>query len=168
MIFEVHCVCILSCFNLGVGAWLIIQLVFLAFQLSSPIFYIMFRMQLGLPHPFITNILWCVCTHPVDPMGIHFLHCVHGNERMGTHEVVCDTFAAIAWDASFHVGRKQSYALFSTTFNSFHRQVNIIHIKDGIRTLANSMQVDLLPRSCTTQGFIAFDMAQAKKKNYCD
>jgi hypothetical protein len=21
------------------------------------------------------------CTHPIDPMGIHLLHCVHGNNR---------------------------------------------------------------------------------------
>ncbi len=115
MIFEVHCVRILSCFNLEVRA--IIRLVFLAFQLSSPI-YITFHTQLGLPHLFIANILWCVCTHHVNPMGIHLLRCAHGNECMGTHDVVCDTFVAIAWDASFHVGWKQSYALPSTTFNS--------------------------------------------------
>jgi len=28
------------------------------------------------------------------------------------------------------------------------------------------MQVDLLPRSCTTQGFVTFDTTQAKEKSY--
>jgi hypothetical protein len=41
-------------------------------------------------------------------------------------------------------------------------------IKDGICTLINvvitdSTQVELLHQSCTTQGFVAFDAAQAKK-----
>jgi hypothetical protein len=43
--------------------------------------------------------------------------------------------------------------------------------KNGICTLidiviADPMQVDLLPQSCTIQGFTTFDMAQAKEKNY--
>jgi hypothetical protein len=32
-------------------------------------------------------------------MGIHLLHCVHGNECIRTHDVVCDTFIAIVQDA---------------------------------------------------------------------
>jgi hypothetical protein len=43
--------------------------------------------------------------------------------------------------------------------------------KDGIRTLANVVVVDptqayLLPRSCTTQGFTIFNVAQAKERSY--
>jgi hypothetical protein len=39
--------------------------------------------------------------------------------------------------------------------------------KDGIRTLigiviANPTQADLLPESCTTQGFFIFDVAKTK------
>jgi hypothetical protein len=52
-------------------------------------------MELGLPHPLIASIPRCVCTHPIDPMGIHPLHCAHGNERIRTHDTICDTFAAI-------------------------------------------------------------------------
>jgi hypothetical protein len=37
-------------------------------------------------------------------MGIHLLHCAHGNERMGTHDAIHNTFAAIAQDVGFHVG----------------------------------------------------------------
>jgi hypothetical protein len=37
-------------------------------------------------------------------MGIHLLHCIHGNEGMGTHDAICDTFVAIVQDVGFHVG----------------------------------------------------------------
>jgi hypothetical protein len=44
--------------------------------------------------------------------------------------------------------------------------------KDGIRTLANIVIVDLMrmnffSQSCATQGFVV-QCIQAKKKNYCD
>jgi hypothetical protein len=40
--------------------------------------------------------------------------------------------------------------------------------KDGICTLVNvvivePIQTDLLPRSCATEGFVAYDAAQAKE-----
>jgi hypothetical protein len=37
-------------------------------------------------------------------MGVHFLRCVHGNERIRTHDVIRDMFIAIAQDVGFHVG----------------------------------------------------------------
>jgi hypothetical protein len=76
-------------------------------------------MQLGLFYPSIANIPQCVCTHPINLMGIHLLHCVHGNEHIKTHDVIRDTFATIAQDVGFHVGQEQLHALLSTTFNSF-------------------------------------------------
>jgi hypothetical protein len=94
-------------------------------------------MQIKLPHPSIVGIPQCVCTHPINPTSIHFLRCVHGNECIGTHDVICDTFATIVQDASFHMGREQLHALFSTTFNSSHRRVNNMLTKDGIHTLAD-------------------------------
>jgi len=72
-------------------------------------------------------------------MGIHLLHCVHGNKCTRTHDAVRDTFVAIAHDANFHVGQKQ---LSLNTFNSSHQRVNIMFIKDGIRTLINIVIVD--------------------------
>jgi hypothetical protein len=43
--------------------------------------------------------------------------------------------------------------------------------KDGIRVLvdvviAGPTRVDLLPQSCATQGFVTFDVAQTKERNY--
>jgi hypothetical protein len=77
-------------------------------------------MWLGLPHPSITCIRY-VCIHPIDPMGIHLLCCVHGNKHTKTHDVIRNTFATTARDAGFHMGQKQLHALPLTTFNSSYR-----------------------------------------------
>jgi len=90
--FEAHRVRILSCFGLKGGAWFTTRQIFLGFQLFSLVFCIAFCMQLVLLHPLIANIFQCVCTHPIDLMGIHLLSCVHGNKRIGTHDVIYDTF----------------------------------------------------------------------------
>jgi hypothetical protein len=86
------------------SAWFITWLVFPIFWLFSPIFCITFHIRLGLPHPSITCILRCVCTCPIDLMGIHLLRCAYGNKCIGIHDVICDTFATIARDVKFHVG----------------------------------------------------------------
>jgi hypothetical protein len=107
-------------------------------------------MWLEIPHPSIVGISH-VCTHLVDLMGVHLLNCVHGNEQMGTHDVVCDTFVAIVQNVGFHVGREQLYALPLIMFNFFrHHQINIVLTKDGIHTLTNIVivhptRVDLFP-----------------------
>jgi hypothetical protein len=54
----------------------------------------------------IVGILRCACTHPIDHVGIHFLHCGHGNECTRTHDVICNTFVTIAQDANFYMGQK--------------------------------------------------------------
>jgi hypothetical protein len=128
-------------------------------------------MRLILPYPSIVNKPWCVCTHPINPMGIHLLHCAHGNEHIGTHDVIHNIFATIAWNVGFHVGQQQLHAFFSTTFNSFRRWIDIMLIKYGICTLANVVITDptwiyLLPQSCATQGFVASDAIQANERSY--
>jgi len=59
-----------------------------------------------------------MCTHAIDLMGIHLLHCVHGNEHMGTYDVVHDTFVTIVQDVGFHMGREQLHVLLLIMFNS--------------------------------------------------
>ncbi len=54
-------------------------------------------------------------------MGIHLLRFAHGNECIGTHNVIYDISVTIAQDAGFHVGREQLHALPSVTFNPFSR-----------------------------------------------
>jgi hypothetical protein len=82
-------------------------------------------------------------------MGIHLLHCTHGNEHTGTHDAIQDIFASIAQNVSFHVGWKQSHVLPLIMFNFSHQQINVVLIKNGVCTLANVvianiMHVDLL------------------------
>jgi hypothetical protein len=172
-IYEAHHAWILSCSNLGMGDWLIIRPIFLAFQLSSLVFSTTFQMWFRLPHFSLVGIFWFVCTHPIDPMGIHLLHCTHGNKHMQIHDGIHDIFFIIAWDVGFYVGWKQLHALFSTTFNFSHWQINIVLTKDGICTLAdiviaNPIWVDLFPRFCATYGFATSNTTQAKKMSYCD
>jgi hypothetical protein len=55
-------------------------------------------------------------------------------------------------------------------FNSSYQRVNILLTKDGIIILTDviivdPMYVDLLSWSCTTQKFVAFDVAQVKKRS---
>jgi hypothetical protein len=83
-----------------------VSLVFLTFRLSSLIFFATFWMWFRLPHLSIVSILWCMCTHPINLMGIHLLHCYHGNECTCIHDAICDTFATITWNVNFHVGQK--------------------------------------------------------------
>jgi hypothetical protein len=113
--------------------------------------------QLGLPHPSIASIFWCVCTHPINLMGIHFLCCAHNNECIRTHDGVCDTFVDIVRDVGFHVW--WLHVLLSNMFNSSHQWINIVFPKDDIHTLVNVVIVDptwadLLPRSCVTKGLL--------------
>ncbi len=92
------------------------------------------------------------------------------NTHITTHVAIHDTFAAIAWDVGFHVGREQLHEFLSITFNSFCRRIDIMIIKDDVTLvdvlIANSMRVDLKPRSCATQGFATSDVTQAKEKSY--
>ncbi len=164
--FEAHHAWILLCSSSKVGTWLVARLVFLAFWLFSLIFYTTLCTWLGLPHPSIVSIPRCV--HPINLMGIHLLLCAHGNEHIRTHDAICDTFAAITQDVSFHMGREQLHALPSTTFNSFCWRVDIVFTKDDIRTLADVVIVDpshmdLFSQSCATQRFVTLHPNQAKE-----
>jgi hypothetical protein len=74
---------------------------------------------------------------------------------MGTHDAVCNTFAAVAQDVGFHVGWKQLHTLPSTMFHSTHWQVDIVLTKDEICTLfiviiVDPTWLDLLCRSYPT------------------
>ncbi len=165
---EAHYAQIIPCFDPMAGVWLIVRPIFLTFQLSFPNFFTTLCMW-GLPHSSIAHIPWCVCTHPIDLMGIHLLHCVHNNKHIRTHDGIGDTFVAIVRDVGFHVGWEQLHALPSTTFNSSCRWVDIILTKYGIHTLINVIIVnptwaDLLPRSCATQGFVTPDAISSQEK----
>jgi hypothetical protein len=140
--YEAHHTQILSCFSLRASAWFRTWPIFPTFWLSSLIFCITLHTQLGLPHLSIASILQCVCTHPIDSMGIHILCCVHGNECIKTYDVICNTFTTIARDVNFHMKQEQLHVLPSTTFNSFHWWIDIVLTKNGICILVNIVIVD--------------------------
>jgi hypothetical protein len=147
---KAHHAWILLYSGLNVGAWLMAQPIFLTFKLSSPIFSTLLQTRFKLPHPSITSLPQCVCTHPIDLINIHLLHCTHGKECIRTHDAIHDIFASIVWNASFHMGWKQLHVLPLVMFNSYCWQVKIMFTKNGIRTLANVVivdptHVDLLP-----------------------
>jgi hypothetical protein len=115
--FEAHRVQILSCSGPKASIWFIVRPVFPTFRLFSPIFCSALHMQLGLPHPSIVSILRCVCTHPIDPIGIHFLRCAHGNKCIGTHDAIHDTFAPLhemlvsTWDENNYMHFLQPHSI---------------------------------------------------------
>ncbi len=111
-----------------------------------------------------------MCTHPIDPLVIHFLCCAHGNKCTWTHDVICDAFVTIVQNDCFHIRQEQLHVFLSPMLKSSHRQVDILFTKNGIRTLIyiviiNPMHVYLLPQSCTIQRFTS-NATQAKKKSY--
>jgi hypothetical protein len=106
-------------------------------------------------------------------MGVHLLRCAHGNENMGTQDVIHDTFATTAWDVNFHLGCEQLHTLLSTMFHSSHKRIDIMFTKNGICTLADVVIVDptqanLFCWSYATWRFAASKTIQATKKNYHD
>lgn len=166
---EFHCAWILSSFSLRARISLTTWLVFSAFQLSIPIFFITFQMWFRLPHLSIAGILRCMCTLPIDTMGIYLIHCAHNNEHTRTQDAICSTFVTIVRNAIFYMRQEQLQVLPSTMFNSSCWRVDIVFTKDDIHTLvdiviADSTQANLFSWSCATQRFVAFNVVQAKKK----
>jgi hypothetical protein len=71
----------------------------------SLVFSTTLRTQLGLPHLSIVGIPWCVCTHPIDLMGIHFFTLcswqrMHWNPWCNSQHLCCHYVR----DVNFHVG----------------------------------------------------------------
>ncbi len=85
-----------------------------------------------------------MCVHTShQPYAYHVLRYTHDNEHMRTHNAIHNIFAAITQDVDFHMGGKQLYTLPLTMFNSSHQQIDIMFIKNEIRTLVNIIIVDL-------------------------
>jgi hypothetical protein len=101
-------------------------------------------------------------------MCVHLLCCAHGNECTWTRDVIYDTFATIMQDVNFHMGREQIHVLPLPTFNSSRQWVDNVFTKNGIHILANIVIADLLPQSCTTQGFATSNAIQTRKRNFHD
>jgi hypothetical protein len=126
---KAYCVQILLCFGPRANAWFITRPRFLTFRLFSVIFSKTFRTRLGLCHPSIGGIFQCVWMHPIVPMGVDFLQCIHGNEHTGTHDVVHDTFVTIAWNVSFHVDKNNYMHFLQPCSIAFINELTLCSLK---------------------------------------
>jgi hypothetical protein len=62
-------------------------------------------------HPLIVGVSHCICNQPLDPMGIHLVHCAHGEEKTTLHDFVRDAFATIVRNVRFHVPQEHTHFL---------------------------------------------------------
>jgi len=86
-------------------------------------------MRFGLPHFSIIGILWCICTHPIDLMGVHLLCCTHNNKCIRTHDVICNTFVAIAQSFEFHVRWVQLMCFRQSCLTPFVKKLTLCPLK---------------------------------------
>jgi hypothetical protein len=74
------------------GVWLLACLVIPFFHLPLNVFSITLHIKLGLFHPLVLGVSHCICSQPLDPIGIYLLHCAHGGKRMTSYDVVRNVF----------------------------------------------------------------------------
>ncbi len=68
----------------------------------------------------------------MDPMGIHFIRCTHGGERMVSCDVVWDVFLSIMRDVKFHVLREHIHIHLLLAFQYSCQWVDIVVLMDGV------------------------------------
>ncbi len=66
--------------------------------LASDVFSIMLCIKLGHSHPLILGMSHYICNQPLDLMRTHLFPCDHGGEKIISHDIEQDVFAAIARD----------------------------------------------------------------------
>jgi hypothetical protein len=71
------------------------------------------RIQFRFPHPSITCLLGCVCTRPIDPLGIHLLWCSHGANALAHITQFLMSLHPFK-EVGFHVVQEQLHILPST------------------------------------------------------
>lgn len=111
MILYSHCTCLKSCVGLGSRAWLFTHPIFFSFRMAFNIFFITLCTKLGFPQLMVKGLAHCICGHPIDLMGIHFLQCSHGREHIIFHDAVQDAFVSIVKNVRFYVSHEQTHVL---------------------------------------------------------
>jgi hypothetical protein len=170
---KAHCAQILSCSSQGVNVWLTIRPIFLSFQLASLVFSTTLQIWLELPNPSIASIPKCMCTHPINPMNIHLLCCVHGNECTWIHDAIYNMFFCHYMGCWFPRGAKTTtcvsfkHVQFFMLMNwhcahqKWHSHLNQ-HCDCQPKTSRFISQILHHPRICY------FPVTQAKEWSYCD
>jgi hypothetical protein len=66
----------------------------------------------------------CICSQPLDPMGIHLFWCVHGEKTTISHDVMWDVFVTTTRNVRFHISQAQTpcHAIFAML--SWHYVIN--------------------------------------------
>jgi hypothetical protein len=98
------------------GTWLFGRLVIFFLHLASNVFFFAMQNRLGLPPLLAFDLSHCICGQPLGPMGIRFLCCAHGGEKMVSHDPMWDAFTSIMRNASFHVACEQTHIFLPPTF----------------------------------------------------
>jgi hypothetical protein len=80
--------CLRSCARSGASICLLTCLVVPFFHVLKDYFSITLHIKLGLSHPLLLGVSHCICSQPLDPMGIHLFCCAHGGEKMTSHNVM--------------------------------------------------------------------------------
>ncbi len=124
------------------GAWLLTHPIIIFSRMVLDVFSITLCTRLGFPHPLVLKMSYCICSQPLDPMGIPLVQCVHGGERMASHGVVWNAFEVITRDEKFHVSWKHTHVLQCFALQSLHRRINIVLSIDGVRMLAYIIIID--------------------------
>jgi hypothetical protein len=126
------------------------------------------RIQLKLPYPSITCLLGCVCTHPIDPLGIHLLWCSHGLNALGHITQFLTSWHPFK-EVGFHVVQEQLHILPSTMLQTSKQCVNIVLFKYEVQTLVDifitipPMQIFWLTHDLPR---MTLEIAQTKEKGY--
>ncbi len=122
--------------------WLLTHFNTLSFCLSSPHFFITFRIHLNITHPTILHLSRCRCGHTIDDLNIHLLYYLCNNERIATHDTFQDTIVIIMLKNGAHVQREVSHFFPHHT----RRWMDIVITRNNFQTLANIIIINL---TCT-------------------
>ncbi|CAM6120862.1 unnamed protein product [Calypogeia fissa] len=114
---------------------------------------------------------FCVCGHPLDPVGTHILRCSHGSERTATHDNLCDVLAAITWDTVYHVSTEQTHVLPAVDGIPDRRRVDIVFSQVGVWALVDVVVADPMGASMVSSathipGHAASHAAWLKEEAY--
>ncbi len=83
----------------SVNTWLLTHPIIHFLCLPLDVFSTTLHIRLGFSHFLVFGVSNCICSQPLNLMGIHLLHCAHDGEKMVSYDVVRDAFVALVKDA---------------------------------------------------------------------
>ncbi len=100
-------------------------------------FFFALWILLSFPHPLVIGLTHSIYGQSLDPMGIHVVHCAHGEKRTTSSGVIQDALHPLQKMQSLMFFQKQTHVLSPPFFQSSSRRINIVLSIDGIHTLVN-------------------------------